>query len=104
PALFPYTTLFRSVFVGCFHPQEMLRGIEEAADANRGVDQKAAQLHAGAFELGLKEIVHESRDEPDIVEEVGDPALQRIGHHPLIASCDRFEYILVKLAIELEDS
>ena len=80
----------------------VLRDVEQAADADRAVEQEAPELAHGAVELALEEAVHHARHEPDVVEAVRDHHLHAIGHDGVVPLRHRLEHVAVEPAVELE--
>src|SRR6185503_17203402 len=98
----PHAQRLAEVLTALLDAPEILRQIEEAANARGAVDQEAAELTAGAAPLALEQAVHEPRHEVDVVEAVADHHLKRLRHDHHVGACGGLEHPAVEAAIERE--
>ncbi len=76
--------------------------IHEAKHTNSGIHQKTGGIQPGLLEFKLPQIIDDGSDLTDVVEEVADTILQRIGHDLVVAFCDRLQHIEIQRVIETE--
>src|SRR5208282_2469155 len=77
-------------------------GIEQADYPDRCVDSEAGDLAAGFGQFELKQVVCETRDDPDVVEESADALAHRLRGNGRVSAADRAQHPIVELEVEGE--
>jgi hypothetical protein len=79
------------------------RKVEQPAETEGGVEEKAAQGYVGALELALQQVVGEDHRFVQIVEEMADRVAPPLRKHRSIGLGDRLEQQAVDEEVEVEN-
>src|SRR5690349_14845957 len=81
----------------------VLRGVEQATDPERAVDQEPRHLACRSEEFPLKEAVDHPGHEGDVIEAVADHHFEGFRHDYVVNLRDRLQDQAIGLPIELEN-
>src|SRR5207253_1700402 len=81
---------------------EARRGVDEAAEPEDRVDDKAAQLLAHVVEPPLEPRARDPADRPDVGGHVRHRPLGPVGHHRVVGPRDRLDDMRVQAVVERE--
>jgi hypothetical protein len=83
-------------------PKPIVGGIEQACQTKRGVDSKTRDLAAGLDKFELEQVVGETRDDADVVEEPANAVTHGNRRDVGVAARDRAQHPIVELEVESE--
>src|SRR5207244_6381950 len=77
--------------------------IEQARDAERGIDQESFCRDAGALPVALEQVVGQNYRPVHVAQEIVHAALDRLGQNGVVPGGDRLQEQFVEGIIDLEE-
>jgi hypothetical protein len=83
---------------------QLARHIEQAGDAERGIDQEAANGGAGAIHVALQHVVNHDDGCAQVAQEAAHAVLRLLRQHAAIEQRRRLDQDAIDHAVEFEDA